>query len=137
MHRLIRGRPMDVVDVFVYVVILNLAVQFFPAVISESFTMSLLTAVLLKITLELVLMAEHATLARHRASATKWGKALNVVVLVIVAAGSKAAVLALVNVVFGGAMSLGNFWSVTALVIVLLLGRAAVRTFLFWEETAQ
>ena len=35
----------DVVDVFVYVVVLNLAVQFMPQVISETFTLSLFTAV--------------------------------------------------------------------------------------------
>ena len=42
----IRRRPADVMDVFVYVVVLNLAVQYVPSVISETFTLSLLTAVL-------------------------------------------------------------------------------------------
>ena len=37
-----------VVDVFVYVVVLNLFVEYLPQVISETFTLSLLTAVLLK-----------------------------------------------------------------------------------------
>jgi hypothetical protein len=46
-------RAADVVDVFVYVVVLNLFIEYFPAVISESFTLSLLTAVLLK-TVDLV-----------------------------------------------------------------------------------
>ena len=41
-----------VVDVFVYVVVLNLFVEYFPKVISETFTLSLLTAVLLKAVLE-------------------------------------------------------------------------------------
>jgi len=44
---------LDVVDVVVYVVVLNLAIEYFPSVISESFTISLLTAVLLKAVLEL------------------------------------------------------------------------------------
>jgi hypothetical protein len=39
-------------DVFVYVVVLNLAVQYVPSVISETFTLSLMTAVLLKVALE-------------------------------------------------------------------------------------
>jgi hypothetical protein len=47
-------QPEDVVDVFVYVAVLNLAIEYLPAVISESFTLSLLTAVLLKLSLELV-----------------------------------------------------------------------------------
>ena len=41
------GRAADVVDVFVYVVVLNLFIEYSPAVISESFTLSLLTAGLL------------------------------------------------------------------------------------------
>ena len=41
-----------VVDVFVYVVVLNLFVEYLPVVISETFTLSLLTAVLLKGVLE-------------------------------------------------------------------------------------
>ena len=48
------GRAADVVDVFVYVVVLNLFVEYLPAVISETFTLSLLTAVLLKAVLEVV-----------------------------------------------------------------------------------
>ena len=48
------GCAADVVDVFVYVVVLNLFIEYFPAVISESFTLSLLTAVLLLIVALLV-----------------------------------------------------------------------------------
>lgn len=33
----LRARPADVVDVFVYVVVLNLAVEYVPSVISEGF----------------------------------------------------------------------------------------------------
>ncbi|MFI5427541.1 hypothetical protein [Aeromicrobium sp. UC242_57] len=54
-RRWARARPSDIVDVFVYVVVLNLAVEYVPQVISEGFTLSLLTAVLLKIALEVVL----------------------------------------------------------------------------------
>ena len=38
--------PADVVDVFVYVVVLNLAAEYLPTVISETFTLSLLAAAL-------------------------------------------------------------------------------------------
>lgn len=45
---------MDLVDVLVYVTVLNLAVEYVPAIIAETFSVSLLTAVLLKVVLELV-----------------------------------------------------------------------------------
>ena len=48
--------PADVVDVFVYVVVLNLAAEYMPLVITETFTLSLLTALLLKVVLELVVL---------------------------------------------------------------------------------
>jgi hypothetical protein len=36
-----RVTALDVVDVFVYVVVLNLAAEYFPRVITETFTLSL------------------------------------------------------------------------------------------------
>src|SRR5215472_5001306 len=48
-----------IVDVFVYVVVLNLFVEYLPQVISETFTLSLLTAVLLKGVLEIVVAAKN------------------------------------------------------------------------------
>jgi hypothetical protein len=55
-RRWVRTRPADVIDLFVYVVVLNLAIEYAPAVISESFTLSLLTAALLKLALEVVIL---------------------------------------------------------------------------------
>ena len=49
----------------------------------------------------------------------------------VVAAGSKLVVLWLIDIVFGGAVSLGGFIPVTLLVIALLLSRAAVRRLLY------
>jgi hypothetical protein len=122
--------PADVIDVFVYVVVLNLAVEYLPAVISESFSLSLLTAALLKVTLEVVLLLKGAAMARLRAATTRWAKATSALMLWVVAAGSKLVVLWLIDIVFGGLVSLGSFVSVTLLVIALLLSRAAVRRLL-------
>lgn len=58
------------IDVFVYVVVLNLFVEYLPNVISETFTLSLLTAVLLKVVLEVVLVAKNRVKARFKGAAT-------------------------------------------------------------------
>ena len=50
----VRIRPIDLVDIFVYLVVLGVFIQLFPEVISESFLLALLTAVLLKAVLEIV-----------------------------------------------------------------------------------
>ena len=126
-----RARPADVIDLFVYVVVLNLAIEYVPSVISESFTLSLLTAALLKITLELVLLLKGQILTRLRAATTRRAKLAAALALWVVAAGSKLVVLALVDLVFGDAVSLGGFVPVTLLVLALLLSRTAVRRLLY------
>ena len=119
-----------VVDVFVYVVVLNLFVEYLPQVLSETFTLSLLTAVLLKGVLEVVVAAKYRVKARVRRASTPIGKVLAAVLLWLVLFGSKFLVLEAVNLVFGARVSLGGFFSVTLLILVLLLSRAAVRRLL-------
>lgn len=129
-----RAHPADVIDVFVYVVVLNLAVQYVPGVISESFTLSLLTAVLLKVTLELVLRLKGVVLTRFREATTRLARATSALMLWGVAAGSKLVVLWLIDLTFGGSVSLGGFVPVTLVVVALLVSRGAVRRLL--EDTA-
>ncbi|MGV1008384.1 MAG: hypothetical protein ACOYBY_07220 [Dermatophilaceae bacterium] len=129
-------RQADVVDVFAYVVVLNLAAQYLPAVIAETFSISLLTAVLLKLVLEAVVAVKNPIKRRLRTSATTTGKVLSGLGLWVVLVGSKFVVLELVDLVFGDAVSLGGFVSVTLLIITLLLARAAVRRLLASDRGA-
>ncbi|MGH3480004.1 MAG: hypothetical protein ACRDPQ_16955 [Nocardioidaceae bacterium] len=131
MRRWIRARPADVIDVFVYVVVLNLAIEYVPSVISEGFTLSLLTAVLLKIALEMVIVLKTKVIDRLRAATTGRAKVIAALALWVVAAGSKLVVLALVDLIFGDAVSLGGFLPVTLLVVALLGSRAGVRRLLY------
>jgi hypothetical protein len=82
-----------IVDVFVYVVVLNLFVEYLPQVISETFTLSLLTAVLLKGVLEIVVAAKNRVKARFRQASTPIGKVVAAVLLWVVLFGSKFLVL--------------------------------------------
>jgi hypothetical protein len=132
----LRARPSEVVDLFVYVVVLNLAVEYVPSVISEGFTLSLLTAALLKVALELVIMVKNTILDRLRAATTRRTKIVAATSLWVVAVGSKLVVLELVNLVFGDSVSLGGFIPVTLLVLALLASRAAVRRLLYDASTA-
>ena len=129
-HRWIRARPSDVVDVFVYVVVLNLAIEYVPSVISERFTLSLLTAALLKIALELVIMAKNHVLDRLRAATTRRTKIVAALSLWVFSAGSKLVVLESMDLVFGDSVSLGGFIPVSLLVLALLAARSAVRSLL-------
>jgi hypothetical protein len=122
--------PPVLLDYLVYVVVLNVFVQFVPQVITESFSVSLLTAALLLLVLHVVTMVKAPLKARFKTSSTGAGKVLVGLTLWIVLAGSKFVVLALVDWLFGDRVSLGGFFSVTGLILVLLVARDLVRRFL-------
>ncbi|MBN9177256.1 MAG: hypothetical protein J0I43_07820 [Microbacterium sp.] len=119
--------PLHLVDVFVYVIVLNLAAQFFPSVVSESFATSLLTAIMLKLVLEVILKVKKAVLARRAAASTRAQRVVSLVMLILILPGSKFVLLWLEDALFGDAVSLGGFWSVTVLVFALTGARALVR----------
>jgi len=122
-----RIRAVDLVDVLVYVVVIGLFVQFFPAVISESFLITVLTAVLLKLVLELVVVAKTAVVGRIKAAQTTPRRVLGALTLMLVGAGSKFLVLLLTDLIFGDSVYLGGFVQVTGLIVTLMLARFAVR----------
>lgn len=119
--------PLHVVDVFVYVTVLNLAAQFVPGVVVETFAMSLVTAVLLKLVLEVVLRAKTWIVGRIRTASTLPRRLVSFGMLALVLPGSKLVLLWLEDVVLGDAVALGGFFSVTLLVIALTLARFGVR----------
>lgn len=125
-----RDRPADVLDVFVYVVVLNIAIEYVPSVISEGFTLSLLTALLLKIALEVVIVVKSRIIEGLRAANTRLAKAAIAIGLWVFAVGSKFVVLTLIDLTFGDAVSLGGFIQVTLLIVALLISRDAVRRLL-------
>jgi len=123
----LRLTPIDLVDVLVYVIVLNLAIEFFPSVISETFTLSLLTAVLLKVVLELVLLVKNAIKRRLRSASKVGERILAAAMLLVVLPASKLVVLELVALIFGDSVQLGGFFLVTGLIIVLMIARGGVR----------
>lgn len=123
----VRIRPIDLVDVLVYLVVLGAFTQLFPSVISETFLLALLTAVLLKVVLEIVLWAKQRLLSGIRNRGRSAARAVRIITLVLLLPGSKFLVLELVDLAFGDAVYLGSFLQVTLLIIVLMLARGGVR----------
>ena len=125
-----RVSPADLIDVFVYVVVLNLVAEYLPMVIAETFTLSLLTAALLKVVLEVVVWAKNRVKARFKAATTRPAKVGAGLLLWGVLVGSKFVVLELVALAFGDKVQLGGFFAVTGLILLLPLSRAGVRKLL-------
>lgn len=125
-----RVRPIDLVDVLAYLVVLGVFIQLFPAVISETFLLALLTAALLKVVLEIVVWAKKRLIARIRGRERSLARAVSVLTLVVLLPGSKLLVLVAIDLAFGDAVYLGGFFSVTLLIIMLMLARGLVRRLL-------
>ena len=101
-----RWRPSaaDVVDVFVYVVVLNLAAEYLPLVITDTFTVSLLTSVLLKGVLEVVVAIKDLIKVRMKAASSAFGKVTSGLLLWLTLVSSKVVVLELVAFFFGDSL---------------------------------
>ena len=74
--------------------------------------------------------AKNRVKTRFRQASTPMGKVVAAVLLWVVLFGSKFLVLEVVALVFRDRVSLGGFFSVTALILVLLVSRAVVRRLL-------
>ena len=122
--------PIHLVDLLVYLVVLNLATQLVPSIITESFTFSMLTALLLKLVLEVVVAIKKRVLAGLRSPGRPVVRAVNGLSLLVLLPGSKLVILELEHLLFGDRVSLGGFWPVTGLFVVLTLARRGVRALL-------
>ncbi|AZN30382.1 hypothetical protein EJO69_08740 [Flaviflexus salsibiostraticola] len=125
-HRL-SIRAVDLVDILVYVVVLGLFVQLLPQVISESFSLTLLTALLMKVALEIIMSAKKRAVARLTGAHTLAARAVAGVAILLLLPGSKFVILWATEAAFAGSVSLGGFYAVTVLIAKLTLARFAVR----------
>lgn len=114
-------------DVLIYTVVLNLFVEYRPAVIVESFTISILTAVLFKVLLDLVMRFEGRVHALFAAKADEGAiyRVMGTASLFAVLFVGKLLVLQAVHFVFGDAVELGSFAQEVVLILVLMITREA------------
>ena len=108
-------------DVLIYIIVLNLFVEYNPKIIIDSFTISIFTAVLLKILLEVILKLEHKV-----SEVFKSYKVLRILLVWLILFGSKFLILEVVDMVFGNHVELGKFLDVILLVITLMVAREVI-----------
>ena len=113
-------------DVLVYIVVLNLFVEFNDAIVIESFWISILTAVLLQALIAALKDVEHQVGTffekRHGALPRAAGLAAKFFILFT----SKLIILEIVNFVFGDEVELGHFVDVLFLILAMMAARWAV-----------
>ena len=106
-----------VTDVLVYIVVLNLFVEYVPKVITESFTISIFTAVVLKFLIDAIAGLEHRVGGWFKKRQGPAWRALGLVALFSILFISKFVVLEIIDIVFGDRVALGGFIEVALLVV--------------------
>jgi hypothetical protein len=114
-------------DVLIYVVVLNLFVEYVDKIVIDSFTISILTAILLKALLDLILGLEHRVAHFFETRPGNLSKFLRIMSTWLILFLSKFLILEAVDLVFGDHVELGNFVHVLSLVIALMVAREAVQ----------
>ena len=122
-------------DVLVYVVVLNLFVEFVNAVVIDSFAISILTAVLLKLLLDLIFRFEHLVSGFFKRRSGAVFRILELVAAWAILFLSKFLLLEIVDIVFGDEVELGGLLDIIALVIALMATRQLFQ--LFYERLGE
>jgi hypothetical protein len=113
-------------DVLVYTVVLNLFVEHAESVIIDSFSISILTAVVLKVILDLILAFEHQVSAFFTRFEGASAKVVRFLAVWGILFGSKFVILEVVDIVFGDHVDLGGFLMVIAIVLAMMIARQLV-----------
>lgn len=111
------------IDILVYTVVLNLFVEYVDVVVIDSFTISLLTAALLKLMLVLLGRVEEPVSEYFSSKGTTVAKAVGVVVVFAILFAGKLLILEVVNLVFGDRVELGHVVEVVALIVCMMVAR--------------
>ena len=111
-------------DVLIYIIVLNLFVEYNAKIVIDSFTISIFTAILLKILLEIILKFEHLVADFFKSRPGKLSSFLRFFTTWGILFLSKFLILEVVDIVFGEHVELGKFLDVIVLVVALMVARA-------------
>jgi hypothetical protein len=107
--------------ILITVVVLNLFVEYLTPVVIDSFTISILTAVLLWLMLEVIKRLEHRVSAYFREKAGAIFRVLRILSVWAILFVSKFVIVEVAALVTAGRASLGQFLEVVAIVVSLMV----------------
>lgn len=124
-------------DVLVYVLVLNLFVEYVDEIIIDSFTISVFTAVLLKLMLDAIRGVEHRVAHFFKQREGTMNRVLGYVSVFGILFGSKFLILEAVDLVFGEHVELGHLVEIVVLIVAMIVARRLVTwTYLRLGESA-
>ncbi len=110
------------------IVVLNLFVEFTNTIVIDSFYISILTAILLRLLLGVTIQIEHRVSAYFETKRYKAARSVGALCMFLILFTSKLVILEVINFVFGDHVSLGGFVEIVAVVVTLIAAEFAVRT---------
>lgn len=110
-------------DVLIYVAVLNLFVEYSDVIVIDSFTISILTAIVLKLLLDVIVASEHRVSEFFKRRQRPLSNVLRVLSVWLILFFSKFLILETVDFVFGDHVELGGFLLVAGLVVVMMVVR--------------
>jgi len=113
-------------EVLVDIVVLNLFVEYAHAIVIDSFAISILTALLLKLMVDAVTGLEQGVSAYFAAKPGAVWKVLRYAAVWLILFLSKFVILEAVNFVFGDHVELGSFIEILSIIDAMLVANAAL-----------
>ena len=110
-------------DVLIYILVLNLFVEYAANIVIDSFTISIFTAIVLKILLDIVLKFEDKVGDFFKARPGIVSNFLRIISMWLILFLSKFLILEVIDLIFGEHVELGKFLDVIILVISLMVAR--------------
>lgn len=110
-------------DVLVYTVVLNLFVEYVDAIVVDSFTVSLLTAIVMKVLIDLVQLAIVKVKGHFAERGGTGAKVLFGLAAWAIMFASKVVILLVVEAIFEDDVDLGGFLNVLLLTVAMMLAR--------------
>lgn len=112
--------------VLVYTVILNLFVEYSEAFVIDSFTISVLTAIVLKGLLSIILRFEHRVGAFFKAREGRLNRVLGIILTISILFLSKFVILEVIDIIFREHVEINGFIPLVALIITMLIAEQIV-----------
>jgi hydrogenase-4 membrane subunit HyfE len=119
-------------DILLYIVVLNLYVEYSEAKVINSFTISILTAVLLKVLLATIMVGKSAVWRWAKSRGSRSSTLIGIVGVWAIAFFSKFVILEAVNLVFSDYVTFGGFGEVMLLVLCMVVARELVERIYLW-----
>lgn len=110
-------------DLLIYIVVLNLFVEYSSSVYIESFSLSILVAIVFKILLYVLFELEHKVSHFFKSLESKLGNTLNVVVSLTILFLSKFVILEVIDFLFGKYVEIKGFVTVVLIIVAMIASR--------------